>query len=230
VVSDTVSVDYAVDLRLVADVTGATLAEIVGLNPSLLRMTTPQDADFDLHVPVGMHDVFLKRIAEIPEGKRTSWRFHIVEPGESLESIASSFHDRAAEIATANALQADAAIVSGDELVVPVTAAVTLPHPLRYITRVGDTLVTIADRFNVSVEDLRRWNHLSSSRVGAKRTLYVTEPVHLAPVTHVRTKRQRMASGAVPSGQAHALQPAKTAAHGAPRKKSASRKKAVASR
>ena len=234
VVSDTVSVNYAVDLRLVADVTGASLAEIVNLNPSLLRMTTPEDTDFDLHVPVGTHDVFLKRIAEIPEGKRTSWRFHVVEVGESLDSIAASFHDRAAEIATANGLQADVAIVSGDELVVPVTAAITLPHPQHYVTRAGDTLVTIADRFNVSVEDLRRWNHLSSSRIGPTRTLYVTEPVHLAPVTHARAKRSRAATGAQSSSQpgahAHSRQPVKTAAKNAPRKKSASKKKAVASR
>src|ERR1700728_2244444 len=45
VVSDTVSVDYAVDLRLVADVTEASLGEIVALNPSLLHMTTPHDGD-----------------------------------------------------------------------------------------------------------------------------------------------------------------------------------------
>jgi membrane-bound lytic murein transglycosylase D len=179
---------------------------------------------------MGTHDVFVKRIAEIPEGKRTSWRFHVVEAGESLDSIATGFHDRAAEIATANGLQTEAAIASGDELVVPVTAAITMPHPLRYVTRVGDTLVTIADRFNVSVEDLRRWNHLSSSRVGAKRTLYVTEPVHLAPVTHVRTKRSRTAGGTQPATHAHSPQSAKTVARGAPRKKSASRKKAAASR
>src|SRR5271170_7584456 len=41
VVSDTESVDYAIDLRLVADVTDSSLTEIVALNPSLLRMTTP---------------------------------------------------------------------------------------------------------------------------------------------------------------------------------------------
>src|SRR6202044_2531454 len=40
VISDTVTVDYAIDLRLVADVAGAKLPEIVALNPSLLRMTT----------------------------------------------------------------------------------------------------------------------------------------------------------------------------------------------
>ena len=58
VVSDTVTVDYPIDLRLVADVTNASLLEIVTLNPSLLRMTTPRDMSFDLHIPVGTSEVF----------------------------------------------------------------------------------------------------------------------------------------------------------------------------
>src|SRR4051812_18660131 len=46
VVSDTVTVDYAIDLRLVADLTNSSLLEVVALNPSLLRMTTPRDMSF----------------------------------------------------------------------------------------------------------------------------------------------------------------------------------------
>ena len=67
VISDTVSVDYAIDLRLVADVTGASLQEIVALNPSLLRMTTPRDMMFDLHLPEGTKDAYAERIKGIPE-------------------------------------------------------------------------------------------------------------------------------------------------------------------
>jgi membrane-bound lytic murein transglycosylase D len=208
VVSDTVSVNYAVDLRLVADVTDASLPDIVGLNPSLLRMTTPRDADFDLHLPVGTRNVYLKRIQDIPEVKRTSWRFHVVRPGESLDSIASSFHGRPAEIVTANDLAADATIDAGDGLIVPVANAVATPHPVHYITRPGDTLVTIADRFNVSVEDLRRWNHLSSSTIKPRRTLDVAQPVHLAPVTHVRAKTSRAAIGAHVAANTKAKSPA----------------------
>ena len=37
VIYDTVHTDYAIDLRLVADVTGATVQELVELNPSMLR-------------------------------------------------------------------------------------------------------------------------------------------------------------------------------------------------
>jgi membrane-bound lytic murein transglycosylase D len=195
VVPDTVSVDYAVDLRLVADVTGATLGEVVELNPSLLRMTTPQDRDFDLHLPAGTRDLFLKRIQAIPEGKRASWRFHVVRAGESLDMIATSFHDRPSDIASANAFAQDASINTGDELVVPVSITVSAPHPLHYVTRAGDTLVTVADRFNVSVEDLRRWNHLSSSTIKPQRSLYVSQPVHLAPVAHASAKKSHTVAG-----------------------------------
>jgi membrane-bound lytic murein transglycosylase D len=195
VLSDKVSVDYAVDLRLVADMTDTSVGEIVALNPSLLRMTTPHDSDFDLHVPVGMKDVYLKRIKDIPEDKRTSWRFHVVRPGESLDSIASSFHDRASEIATANGIATEAAVDVGDELIVPVAIAAT-PHAVHYVTRAGDTLVTVADRFNVTVEDLRRWNHLSSTVLKPHRTLDVAPPVHLAPVTHVRAKASHAGTSA----------------------------------
>jgi membrane-bound lytic murein transglycosylase D len=194
VISDTVSVSYAVDLRLVADVTEASLGEIVALNPSLLHMSTPHDMDFDLHLPTGTRDLYLKRIQGIPEDKRASWRYHVVRPGESLDSLATLFHGHPSEIAAANDLQASAMIDTGDELVIPVSAALSMPHPVHYVTRAGDTLVTIADRFNVSVEDLRRWNHLSSSTIAPHRTLDVAQPVHLAPVTHVRGKKSRIGS------------------------------------
>jgi LysM repeat protein len=45
------------------------------------------------------------------------------------------------------------------------------------------------------VEDLRRWNHLKSSAINPHRTLDVSEPVHLAPAVHVRTKSSHTAKG-----------------------------------
>jgi len=191
VVSDTVSVDYAIDLRLVADVTNSSLLEIVALNPSLLRMTTPRDMSFDLHIPVGTRDVFAERIKEIPEDKRASWRFHVVRVGESLDGIAAALHARANDIAVTNGLTVSDGVDAGDELVVPVASAVANAGPQRYGVRRGDTLVTVADRFGVSVEELRRWNHLSSNALKPGNSIAVAEPVKLAPSAHGRSKVAR---------------------------------------
>jgi membrane-bound lytic murein transglycosylase D len=227
VVSDTVTVDYAIDLRLVADVTDSSLTEIVALNPSLLRMTTPRDSSFDLHIPVGTHDVFTERLKEIPEDKRSSWRFHVVRPGESLDGIAIALHAHASDIVAANGVALNDGVDTGDELVIPVTTAAASARPQRYAIRRGDTLVTVADRFGVSVEELRRWNHLSSSAVRPGTSLAVVEPVKLAPGTHVhgRGSRRRSsvhtASTSVHQGSTHstsARKNSKTTASSTPNK------------
>jgi membrane-bound lytic murein transglycosylase D len=191
VISDTVTVDYAIDLRLVADVTNSSLLEIVALNPSLLRMTTPRDMSFDLHIPLGTLDVFATRIKDIPEDKRASWRFHVVRSGETLDGIATALHAHASDIARTNGLKADDGVDTGDELVIPVAGAVANAGPQRYAARRGDTLITVADRFGVSVEDLRRWNHLSSNVVKPGSSLAVVAPVKLAPVTHLHSRAAR---------------------------------------
>jgi membrane-bound lytic murein transglycosylase D len=171
------------------------LQEIVALNPSLLRLQTPSDMEFDLHLPPGTQDVYLERIKSIPEGKRLSWRFHTVKPGESLEGIATALHSHASQIAEANGVSVSESLSPGDELVVPVASAAGAVHPQRYTARKGDTLVTIADRFSVSVDELRKWNHLSSSAVATGRTLAVSEPIALAPAMRSRASSGRHSRG-----------------------------------
>lgn len=202
VLSDTVTVDYAIGLQLVADVTNASLQEIVLLNPSLLRMSTPSNLAFDLHIPVGTKDLFVARLKDIPEEKRTSWRFHVVRTGETLDGIASALHARSSEIAAANGLKPDEAIDPDDELVIPVTFVAAVSHPRRYTVRRGDTLVTVADRFDVSVEDLRGWNHLSTSRVRVGQRLNLTAPVRLAPSMRSRRAASRRRNAGRRSGTA----------------------------
>jgi membrane-bound lytic murein transglycosylase D len=164
-------------------------------------MSTPRDMDFDLHIPVGTKDVYLDRLKSIPEDKRTSWRFHTVRPGESLDGIASALHSHASEIASANGISLGETVAPGDELVIPVAASLNAAHPLHYTTRRGDTLVTVADRFNISTEDLRKWNHLSSNAILPGRSLAVSEPVHLAPSMRARGKASQHNRASSPSGE-----------------------------
>jgi membrane-bound lytic murein transglycosylase D len=205
VLTDTVSIDYSIDLRLVSDIVGAPVDEIDALNPSLLRMETPPDDPFDLHLPAGAATLFEQRVALIPEAKRNSWRYHPVAAGDTLASVAEAYHVPVTDLAAANQLDRDDSIAGLQALVVPVPPALEpLARTRLYIARSGDTLVTIADRFGVSLSELRRWNGIPSGiRVAPGRRLHVAEPV----VVHSSTRRRRTGEGEEASG----AKPGKTA-------------------
>ena len=215
VIYDTVAISYAIDMRLVADVTNSSVAEIVALNPALLRLTTPRDISFDLHIPPGTKELFKDRLKDIPEDRRASWRFHVVKPGETIESIAASLHAKPAEIASTNGISAQDPMGADDELVVPVQSVTGAGNPQRYTLRAGDTLVTVADRFNVSTEELRKWNALSSAKLRPGHVLNVAEPIRLAPST--RSRRRAAAHGKKSRGASHSpnKSPSKASSHAA---------------
>ncbi len=180
VITDTMTINYSVDLRLVADLVDAPVDELMALNPSLLRFSTPPDTAFDLHLPAGAAALFQQRIAAIPESKRDSWRYHRVTADDTLASVAREYHVQLAELAAANQLHESDSLDGVEALVVPVPpAAAPSSRAMLYTTRRGDTLVSIADRFGVSLSQLRRWNHLSGSKVPPGRRLHVAEPAHL---------------------------------------------------
>jgi membrane-bound lytic murein transglycosylase D len=178
VLTDTVTVSYSVSLRLVSDLVGAPVDELVALNPSLLRMETPPDAPFDLHLPAGTATLFNERIALVPEARRNAWRYHSVAAGDTLSSVASEYRVQPAELAAANQLRSTDSLTGVDALVIPVAPeAAPSAHTRLYIARKGDTLITIADRFGVSLAQLRRWNRITGIKVDPGRRLHVAEPV-----------------------------------------------------
>ncbi|MGP8253492.1 MAG: transglycosylase SLT domain-containing protein [Terracidiphilus sp.] len=191
VLTDTVTVNYSIDLRLVSDLVGAPIDELEALNPSLLRMVTPPESSFDLHLPAGTADLFNQRVDFIPEAHRNSWRYHAVAAGDTVASVANEYRVRPAELAGANQLAETDSLEGKDAVIVPVAPELAPSTRMAwYITRRGDTLVTIADRFGVSLAQLRRWNNLTGTKVEPGRRLHVAEPV----VQAHRSSRRRHAS------------------------------------
>jgi membrane-bound lytic murein transglycosylase D len=169
---DVIHPAHAIDLRLVADATGADLDDLRELNPEMLRSVTPNDPNFELNLPAGYAEKFLNVISQVPADKWTSWRLHTVEQGETMADIARHYHVSVAGIESANHLEAHAVVPAGFMLNVPAAPpAVRLVH---YRVVRGDTLEGIAERFDVSVSQLKRWNNIHGASVprGSRLKIY----------------------------------------------------------
>jgi membrane-bound lytic murein transglycosylase D len=214
VLTDTVTINYSADLRLVSDIVGAPIDELIALNPSLLRLVTPPDTEFDLHLPAGTASIFQEKIAAIPESKRNSWRFHKVTPDDTLASIAHTYRVSIADLASVNDLRETAKLEGVEALVVPVPpAAAPSAHTVYYTTRRGDTLVSVADRFGISLTQLRRWNKLPAAgiKIPAGHRLHVAEPTLVRASVHTR----RGGKHSSPSTEPHARESSSAHAAGA---------------
>jgi len=179
--ADTVRINYPVDLRLVAECTDASVDTILDLNPSLLRMTTPRDDDFELKLPRGTKDKYLANVAAIPVDKRVWWRYYKVAHGDTLASIGRKYHTTASAISTANDLRLSDTLQPDSRLIIPIApgkgnSANTVAFSskiLRYRVRKGDTVLSVADDFGVPAERLRQWNHLRGNQLHAGRILII---------------------------------------------------------
>jgi membrane-bound lytic murein transglycosylase D len=213
---DALKIDYPVDLRLVAECVDASASALQDLNPSLLRLTTPKDREFELHLPAGTKDRYLIAIAAIPPDMRVWWRYHKVVPGDTLSAVAHSFHTTRQAIVQANSLDGGEDLRVESELIIPVAPG---KHPAdevasysrratSYKVRRGDTVETVADNFGVPPAMIRRWNHLKGDSVHGRRILYVHLPV--APDT--TGSHEAVASKSKSRKTLHSI-PSKTVVH-----------------
>jgi len=195
---DLVEINYAVDLRLVAECVDTSATALLDLNPSLLRWTTPQNERFNLHLPVGTKDHYLSAIAAIPVDMRVWWRYHQVAAGETLASIARTYHTTPKAVAQANGLGVEEDLETESKLIIPVAPgkrssgedrATFAKRTTVYPVRKGDTVASVSDNFQIPPAMIRRWNHLSGNSLAGRHVLYLHLP--LSPGAHeVATSKQ----------------------------------------
>ncbi len=87
---------------------------------------------------------------------------YTVRPGNTLYAIAQFFGTTVQEIAQANGLQLPCTIYPGQVLVIPVGDK---RPPQYYVVRPGDTIVSIADRYGLELENLLALNNLENPNI-----------------------------------------------------------------
>jgi membrane-bound lytic murein transglycosylase D len=120
--------------------------------------------------------------AQLPERQRATSakpRVYTVKRGDTLWGIARKHGVTVPALASANGLSTTSSLTAGARLEIPGAGRTAPPGEsarMTYKVRSGDTLSEIADRFHVSVRQLKSWNNLRSSssiRTGQQLVIYV---------------------------------------------------------
>lgn len=171
------------ELQRAAQLAGMDLSMLRALNPGHLRWASAPGID-ELLLPPDRALRFRRAIAELPPEDRVSWAHYRIRPGDSLIRIARRFRTRVQLLRAVNGIDGHL-IRAGDTLLIPrgdawpeslALAAATGPRrPRGYRVRRGDSLYRIADRFDVTIDDLVDWNALDPGQYlqpGQRLTLF----------------------------------------------------------
>lgn len=187
---DRVSVPTTTDLEIVARFCGVDYDEIKALNPELKRWSTPPgEKDYELRVPLGTAEQFNLLYAELPPDQRARYHRHQIKTGDTLGALAKKYHIQLDDIIALNRIKNPRALKVGSDLILPLKEGYTrLPvdeladsyvrsRRRTYKVRQGDSLWSIAKRFNVTQKQLRVWNRLGwSNLIRPGQTLAVSQP------------------------------------------------------
>ncbi len=174
------------ELLRAAELAGIELSDLRALNPGQLRWATAPEQAQELLLPVGLGSHFEQGIAGLSPDDRVRWQRYRIRRGDSLIRIARQFDTQVGLLKEVNNIRGNR-IIAGDIMMIPHGAAWerslamaqnSTADKIRrgYRVREGDSLYRIADRFNVTIDDIINWNSLDPGKYlqpGQRLTLYV---------------------------------------------------------
>lgn len=175
-----VKVPAVTDLRLIAKACEITLEELKDLNPELSRWCTPpDDPEYEINIPFGQKEGFLKNFESLQPVEKTEFKTHIVKTGETFQRIARLYRIDVDPILELNRLEKRSRLSVGMHLLIPLPKQSELKpaqmvskefdgnsqtsklDEIIYTIKKGDTLWSIANEMGVNIGALSRWNKLN---------------------------------------------------------------------
>jgi membrane-bound lytic murein transglycosylase D len=181
-----------IDVKLAAEFAGISMDEFVALNPGHNRPVILQDMSEVILLPVDKVESFRSNLEKTHQ-RLVSWQPYQSKKGESFSDIAERFDITLEVLRSANGLSKYALESDGQTLLVPIrdnaepaveftafnmhpNAVAEMYGAVRYTVRRGDTISTIARRFNVSQMQLREANHGNSRlRIGQRFNIVLAD-------------------------------------------------------
>lgn len=209
---DSIIVPDATGLDVIARLADTNLTSLRELNPQYIRLVTPPRQTSVVRLPVGLGAVTSARYAAMPVKSRINYVEHVVVRGQSIGSIARTYRVTTKLIADANPGIRVNRLRPGTHLVIPTSYVPPVVEPtaprtplaavkgsssttIRYKVRAGESLWTIAEKYNTTIEKLRSMNALTRNEsLRAGQVIRVP-----APADSVKAEPTRLASKAKPA-------------------------------
>lgn len=174
-----IDVGSQIDLTLVANLAGLEPDVVSRLNPGYLQWATPPDGPHTVWLPADRMDMFKNNFASM-ERSPITWDRYVIRSGDTLSAIARAHNTQVGVLQQVNGIEG-ARIIAGQTLLIPrayregdplpvpavqLAAANSQPIPgSSYTVRSGDSLWAIANRYQLSLDELMAWNNISDSSV-----------------------------------------------------------------
>lgn len=187
-----VETGYQVDLGVVAKLVDLSVDDLHDINPGYTRWATDPKGPHYLLVPIDKKDALVAGLSNLPENERIQWLHHAVKRGETISEISRRYGLSIEAVRTANNLRSNL-LRTGQDLMIPYSARAMTPpvvhaayhnptarsavsgEPIIHRVRSGETLTSIARRYNVLVRQVLNWNLLESDdvlRMGQKLKIW----------------------------------------------------------
>lgn len=195
-----------IDVTVAAKLAEMPLAEFKALNPQFNRPVITGNDKTQILLPQKNAEKFHFNLAQWGQAL-SSWTTHtITSAKERLDTLASRFGTTPAVLRDVNHIPKSMQLRAGSTILVPktmassdkdiapeladsATIAVVADKPAKrrsVMVAAHDTLASIADRYRVTVEQLKNWNSLRHDRVKKGQQLQLQAPVKLV---HARQHR-----------------------------------------
>ena len=124
---------------------------------------------------------------------QSNYIVHTLKQGESLSMLAEQYHTSVGDIMRINGMHAESKLVYGAKIKIPSTKAqadavkkgsnavvktspVTKPaNEITHVVTKGETLYSISKKYNINVEQIKTWNHLTDDNVKLGTLLIISD-------------------------------------------------------
>ena len=173
-----INLESQFDLALIAQWTTLSIDEIYSFNPGLKRWATPEALPYTILLPVDVVGDFKEILTNQKNRPKVSWTRYKVKEGDSLSVIAQNFNTTINQIQSVNNINGSL-IRANSYLIVPLARESEAYYSLSDVQREksrlnatknsdkliykvvsGDSLWKISRNFDVTVNDLVRWNKI----------------------------------------------------------------------